>query len=161
MITLVLGGARSGKSEIAEGLAAELPSPVVYFATADIEADDDLAARVAVHRDRRPSEWKTIEARHDLAGALRDDRAGTALIDALGPWLAAHDDYVVDIRALVDAIVSRDGDAVIVSEEVGLGVHPSTEAGRRFRDALGDVNRAIADIADEVLLVVAGRVLPL
>ena len=140
MITLVLGGARSGKSEIAEGLAARLAAPVLYFATAEVADDDDLAARVAVHRDRRPSDWKTIEPGNDLAGALRSNRDGTALVDALK---------------------SRSGDAIVVSEEVGLGVHPSTEAGRRFRDALGDVNRAVADAADEVLLVVAGRVLPL
>jgi adenosyl cobinamide kinase/adenosyl cobinamide phosphate guanylyltransferase len=161
VITLVLGGARSGKSEIAEQLAARSPSPVLYFATAVVDGDDDLAARVAVHRDRRPSDWKTIEAGTDLAGALRSAPAGTALVDALGPWVASHDDLVVDARALVDALTNRDGDAVVVSEEVGLGVHPSTEAGRRFRDALGELNRAVADQADEVLLVIAGRVLPL
>lgn len=161
MITLVLGGARSGKSEVAERLVARLPSPVVYFATAAVEGDDDLAARVAAHQDRRPSHWKTIEAGTDLAGALRSARDGTVLVDALGPWVAGHHDFVVDTRSLVDALTNRDGDAVVVSEEVGLGVHPSTEAGRRFRDALGELNRAVADIADEVLLVVAGRVLPL
>jgi adenosyl cobinamide kinase/adenosyl cobinamide phosphate guanylyltransferase len=161
MITLVLGGARSGKSEIAEELAARLPSPVLYFATAVIADDDDLAARVAAHQDRRPSDWKTIEPGDDLAGALRSTGDGTALVDALGPWVAGHHDFLVDTRSLVDALKSRHGDAVVVSEEVGLGVHPSTEAGRRFRDALGDLNRAVADIADEVLLVVAGRVVPL
>ena len=161
MITLVLGGARSGKSEIAEQLAARSPSPVVYFATAVVGDDDDLAARVAVHRDRRPSDWKTIEAGADLTMALRSERNGTALVDALGPWVASHDDFVVDANALVDALASREGDAVVVSDEVGLGVHPSTEAGRHFRDALGELNRAVADAADEVLLVIAGRVLPL
>ena len=160
MITLVLGGARSGKSEIAERLAARLPSPVLYIATAVVDGDDDLAARVAAHQDRRPSGWKTIESGADLAGALRSAR-GTALVDALGPWVAGHDDFAVDAVDLVDALKGRDGDAVVVSEEVGLGVHPSTEAGRRFRDALGELNRAVADAADEVLLVVAGRVLPL
>ena len=161
MITLVLGGARSGKSEVAERLAAQLPSPVLYFATATVVDDDDLAARVAAHQDRRPSGWKTIEPGNDLAAALRSDRDGTALVDALGPWVAGHHDFLVDARELVGALTSRSGDAIVVSEEVGLGVHPSTEAGRRFRDALGDVNRAVADVADEVLLVVAGRVLPL
>ena len=161
MITLVLGGARSGKSETAERLAAELPAPVLYFATAVVDDDDDLAARVAVHQERRPSEWKTIEAGADLAGALRSAPDGTALIDALGPWVASHPEFLVDARGLVDALMSRQGDAVVVSEEVGLGVHPSTEAGRCFRDALGELNRTVADIADEVLLVIAGRVLPL
>ena len=161
MITLVLGGARSGKSEIAERLAAQLPAPVLYFATAVVDDDDDLAARVAAHQERRPSDWNTIEAGADLAGALRSAPDGTVLVDALGPWIASHPDFVVDARALVDALSSRDGDAVVVSEEVGLGVHPSTEAGRHFRDALGELNRTVADVADEVLLVIAGRVLPL
>ena len=161
MITLVLGGARSGKSEIAEQLAARLPSPVLYFATAIVDDDDDLAARVAAHHGRRPSDWKTIEAGEDLASALRSTPDGTALVDALGPWVANQHDFVVDASTLVDALTSRNGDAVVVSEEVGLGVHPSTEAGRRFRDALGELNRVVADAADEVLLVIAGRVLPL
>ncbi|MEY2454054.1 MAG: adenosylcobinamide kinase / adenosylcobinamide-phosphate guanylyltransferase [Acidimicrobiaceae bacterium] len=160
MITLVLGGARSGKSEIAEGLVAKLPAPILYFATAQPEGDDDFIARVERHRDRRPSEWTTIEAGADLAGALQAAR-GTALVDALGPWVSSHADFVVDVDALIAALTQRDGDAVVVSEEVGLGVHPSTESGRKFRDALGDVNRAVAAIANEVLLVVAGRVLPL
>jgi len=161
VITLVLGGARSGKSEVAERLVAQLPPPVTYIATARLADDDDLAARVAVHRDRRPSEWKTIEADLDLAATLRDADAGTVLLDALGSWVARHADFLVDTDALLTALTRRSGDTVVVSEEVGLGVHPSTEAGRRFRDALGTVNRAVADVADDVLLVVAGRVLPL
>jgi adenosyl cobinamide kinase/adenosyl cobinamide phosphate guanylyltransferase len=161
VITLVLGGARSGKSEIAERLAARLPSPVLYFATAVVDGDDDLVARVTEHQDRRPPDWKTIEAEGDLVGALRSAASGTALVDALGPWVASHDDFVVDCDDLLGALADRDGDTIVVSEEVGLGVHPSTEAGRRFRDALGNVNRAVAAIADQVLLVVAGRVLPL
>jgi adenosyl cobinamide kinase/adenosyl cobinamide phosphate guanylyltransferase len=161
VITLVLGGVRSGKSEIAERLAARLPSPILYFATAVMDGDDDLAARVAGHQDRRPSDWKTIETGHDLIGALRSAASGTALVDALGPWVASQVDFDVDCDELLGVLSARDGDTIVVSEEVGLGVHPSTEAGRRFRDALGNVNRAVAAIADEVLLVVAGRVLPL
>ena len=161
MITLVLGGARSGKSHVAERLVARLPPPVTYIATARLDGDDDLAARVAVHQDRRPSEWKTIEAGADVVAAVRAARTGTVLLDALGPWVALHADFAVDTDALVVALTRRSGDTVVVSDEVGLGVHPSTEDGRRFRDALGDVNRAVADVADEVLLVIAGRVLPL
>jgi adenosyl cobinamide kinase/adenosyl cobinamide phosphate guanylyltransferase len=160
MITLVLGGARSGKSEVAERLAARLPAPVTYVATATIGDDEDLAARVATHRDRRPADWKTVEAGSDLAGTVRST-GGTLLVDAIGPWVAGHDAFAVDISALVGALTQCTGDVVIVSEEVGLGVHPSTEAGRRFRDALGDVNHALASVADEVLLVIAGRVLSL
>ena len=167
MITLVLGGARSGKSEIAERLVARLPPPVTYLATATVpeegtvSADHEWSARVARHRDRRPSEWKTIEAGADLVAAVRAASHGTVLLDALGPWVAAHEGFAVDRDALVDALRARPGNTVVVSEEVGLGVHPSTGAGRHFRDALGDLNRSVASVADEVLLVVAGRVLPL
>ena len=160
MITLVLGGARSGKSEVAERLTAARPAPIVYIATASA-TDDEFAARIAAHRDRRPSDWKTVEAGVDLVGALRETGGDTVLIDALGPWVAAHDEFCADTNALVVALTARAGDTVIVSEEVGLSVHPSSDAGRRFRDALGDANRAVADVADEVLLVIAGRVLPL
>jgi len=83
------------------------------------------------------------------------------LVDTLGTWVAAHADLRPDVHRLLAALLARRGDTVIVSDEVGLGVHPSTEVGRRFRDVLGDVNTAVADAAGEVLLVVAGRVLPL
>ena len=158
MITLVLGGTRSGKSRIAEELAAKA-SPVTYLATAAI-SDDDFIARVAAHQSRRPSDWKTVEAGRDLVAAL-EHANGTVLVDSLGTWVAAHDDFVVDTEALVGALTRRKGDAVVVSDEVGLGVHPSTDVGRGFRDALGDVNQAVAAAADRVLLVVAGRVLEL
>jgi adenosylcobinamide kinase/adenosylcobinamide-phosphate guanylyltransferase len=161
VITLVLGGTRSGKSEIAEGIAAKLPAPILYFATAHPEGDDDLHARVERHRNRRPADWTTIEAGTDLVRLLQTETRGTALVDALGPWVASHAGFEVDADALIAALTQREGDAVVVSEEVGLGVHPSTESGRQFRDALGDVNRAVAAVADEVLLVVAGRVLTL
>jgi adenosyl cobinamide kinase/adenosyl cobinamide phosphate guanylyltransferase len=160
VITLVLGGARSGKSEVAERLTATKRAPITYLATA-AALDDDFAARIAAHRDRRPSEWKTVETGTDLVTAVRDAGDDTVLIDALGPWVAAHDEFRTDTAALIAALTTRPGDTVVVSEEVGLSVHPSSEAGRRFRDALGDVNRAVADVADQVLLVVAGRVLPL
>ncbi|HMF03396.1 MAG TPA: bifunctional adenosylcobinamide kinase/adenosylcobinamide-phosphate guanylyltransferase [Acidimicrobiia bacterium] len=160
MIVLVLGGARSGKSGHAEHVAATLPEPVSYVATACIEDDADLAARVAEHRARRPASWTTIETGPDLPAVLRAT-TGTVLLDALGPWLAAAPDLTADAGALCDALTARDGDTVVVSEEVGLGVHPSTVAGRRFRDALGELNQAVAAIADNVVLVVAGRALRL
>ena len=87
------------------------------------------------------------------------------LVDSLGTWVAAHPDLAPDVAALVAALRARaaraPGATVLVSEEVGLGVHPPTEVGRCFADALGTLNRAVAEIADRVLLVVAGRVLPL
>jgi adenosyl cobinamide kinase/adenosyl cobinamide phosphate guanylyltransferase len=162
VITLVLGGARSGKSAVAERLAAELPSPVTYVATAAVDPGDaDHVARVAAHQARRDPAWVTVEAVGAELPAVLRGRAGTALVDSLGTWLTGHADLVADAGDLCAALRQRAGDSVLVSEEVGLGVHPSSELGRQFRDALGTINVAVADVADRVLLVVAGRVLPL
>jgi adenosylcobinamide kinase/adenosylcobinamide-phosphate guanylyltransferase len=159
VITLVLGGARSGKSEVAERLAHAMPGPVTYVATG-AATDDDMAARIAAHKLRRPLEWSTVEVGADLPDVVAG-LDGSLLIDALGTWVAAADGLKADGAALAAALRERAGDAVVVSDEVGLGVHPSSELGRRFRDALGEVNRAVADAADSVLLVVAGRTLEL
>lgn len=161
MIVLVLGGARSGKSAVAERLADELSAgeAVTYLATGSA-VDDDMAARIAEHQARRPPEWHTVEAGPDLAEALAG-ASGTVLVDALGTWLAATPEMDRDAGALCGALTGRDGHTVVVSEEVGLGVHPSSEAGRRFRDRLGDLNQDMAAVADRVLFVIAGRVLPL
>ena len=162
MITLVLGGTRSGKSAVAEELAGRRPGPVVYVATGSAEPGDaDMADRIARHRHRRPASWSTVEAGPALAEALSAHPTGTVLVDALGTWVAAHPDLDPDVDALVAALTARDGDTVLVSDEVGLGVHPSTEIGRRFRDALGTVNTTVAAVADDVVFVIAGRVLPL
>lgn len=159
MITLVLGGARSGKSAVAEMLAAR-HGPVTYLATIIPDGDDvDLVARLHAHRTRRPHDWDTVEPPYDLAQVLADSR-GTVLLDSLGPWVAGSE-VPVDPTALVAALRDRSSPTVIVSEEVGLGVHPETETGRRFRDELGRVNQAVAAVADDCLLVVAGRILPL
>jgi adenosyl cobinamide kinase/adenosyl cobinamide phosphate guanylyltransferase len=161
VIALVLGGARSGKSAVAERLVGSLSPSVTYLATAEFDAGDrDFVDRIERHRKRRPTTWSTVEAGPDLANHLALT-GGTVLVDSLGTWVAAHDDFAVDADALVDALARRRGDAVVGSEEVGLAVHPSTELGGHFRDALGLVNQRVADIADRVVLVVAGRVLPL
>lgn len=160
MIVLFVGGARSGKSSLAERYAAASGAPVTYVATAVVDDDADFAARVAAHRARRPATWATVEAGAALAECLLEVD-GTAVVDSLGTWVARNPDFRVDIAALTHALVHRTGDTIVVSEEVGLGVHPSTAIGRLFRDALGTVNQAVAAIADEALLVVAGRVLPL
>ena len=161
MITLVLGGARSGKSEYAEALASAKPAPVVYIATGDPSGDDDFAARVAAHRERRPAEWDTIESGPALAAAVRSQGDATLLIDSLGTWLASLPKFSADVADLCAALLEHEGEVIVVSEEVGLGVHPSSDAGRQFRDALGNLNRAVAAVAGDVLLVVAGRALPL
>jgi len=160
VITLVLGGTRSGKSEHAERLALALGVPVTYLATALSYDDPDFEARIRRHRARRPADWPTVETGADLVGALRGTE-GPVLVDSLGTWVSAHHDFEVDLPALQSVLIERHDDAILVSEEVGLSVHPPTELGRRFVDALGETNRAVADIADQVLLVVAGRALVL
>lgn len=159
MITLVLGGARSGKSELAERLAARCGGPVTYVATGQA-SDADMAARIAAHRLRRPASWSTVECGSELAGALTTTE-GTVLVDALGTWVAAHEAFAVDVGGLCAALSARRAPTVVVSEEVGMGVHPPTEVGRHFRDALGRLNQAVAAVADRVYLVVAGRALAL
>ncbi len=159
-LVLVLGGARSGKSEVAEAIAARPGDPVTYLATMSVGDDSDLAARVERHRARRAASWSTVEAGIDLPGRIRA-ATGTVLVDSLGPWVAAHDGTAPATEDLCAALSTRHTLTVVVSEEVGMGVHPASEAGRRFRDVLGEVNQAVAAVSDQVLLVVAGRVLPL
>jgi adenosylcobinamide kinase/adenosylcobinamide-phosphate guanylyltransferase len=168
----VLGGTRSGKSEVAERLAGDRAGSdgaVTYVATgaSPTGTGDPLwDARVQAHRNRRPPRWETMELGpgRDLGAACRP-LVGTVLVDSLGAWVAGmegfrvdHDRLCADFRERADA----GGDlTVVVSEEVGLGVHPPTSAGMAFADALGLVNQRVAAVSDEVLLVVAGRVLAL
>jgi adenosyl cobinamide kinase/adenosyl cobinamide phosphate guanylyltransferase len=163
VITLVLGGTRSGKSAVAEDLAARHGRPVTYVATMVPVGDADLEARVAAHRRRRDPAWVTVDAGDDLAGLLVFLQ-GTVLVDSLGPWVArglAAPDGGADAASLCAALRSRSGDTVLVSDEVGMAVHPSTQDGRRFQDALGAVNHDVSAAADRVYLVVAGRPLAL
>jgi adenosylcobinamide kinase/adenosylcobinamide-phosphate guanylyltransferase len=160
MTTLVLGGARSGKSEIAEALAQQEEGPILYVATGEA-TDPDMKTRIDLHRARRGERFETVEAGRNLLEMLDARRDGCALVDSLGTWVAAHDAFDVDVDRLLTTLRSRTGPTIVVSEEVGLGVHPSSEVGRAFRDALGRVNQAVATVSDPVLLVVAGRVLPL
>lgn len=160
MLILVLGGARSGKSAVAEQIAGHLPQPVTYLATLAAEGgDESLATRIAAHRARRPASWHTVDARADLDAQVRE-LPGTVLIDSLGPWVAGHRPAATAVGDLCHALVSRTGDTVVVSDEVGLSVHPTTDAGLAFRDELGDVNTAVAAVADRTLFVVAGRLVP-
>jgi len=159
VITLVLGGARSGKSELAERLASRHGPPITYVATG-VATDRDMAERIAAHRKRRPASWATVECGTDLAGALAATH-GTVLLDALGTWVARLDGFEPDVAGLCHALRARRGATVVVSEEVGLGVHPATDAGRRFRDQLGALNQAVSAVAGAAYLVVAGRVVTL
>lgn len=160
MITLLLGGARSGKSELAERMASGMPGPVTYVATAEPGDDEDFVRRIEEHRNRRPSSWRTVESGPDLAGVVRG-LEGTVLVDSLGTWVASASGFDVDAELLCESLASLGGSVLVVSEEVGLGVHPSTGVGGRFRDALGELNQRVAAVADEVLLVVAGCALRL
>jgi adenosylcobinamide kinase/adenosylcobinamide-phosphate guanylyltransferase len=160
VITLVLGGARSGKSAVAEALVARHPAPITYVATMDPAGDAELEARVEAHRLRRDPLWATVVVgdNDDLPEILTNLR-GTALVDSLGPWVARRAD--TGPSELCATLTTRDGDTVLVSDEVGLAVHPSSAEGRHFRDALGALNHAVSAAADTVYLVVAGRPLEL
>jgi adenosylcobinamide kinase/adenosylcobinamide-phosphate guanylyltransferase len=136
---------------------------MTFVATATIGGDPpdpEFAARIEAHRSRRPPSWATVEAGADLVGVLAGVE-GSVLVDALGTWVAANPGFDVDTSGLCAVLRARKAATVLVSEEVGLGVHPFTEVGGRFRDAMGLLNRAVAEVADDVLLVVAGRVLRL
>lgn len=164
-VTLVLGGTRSGKSAVAERLTADLASPgdgmVTYVGTASV-ADEEMARRVAAHRARRPATWSTVELRTSAElPAILAQLDGSVLVDSLGTWVASAPDLQVDGQALVRALRGRSGSTVLVSEEVGLAVHPATAVGRAFVDVLGHLNQTVAAVAQRVLLVVAGRTLEL
>ncbi|GAB4236084.1 MAG: bifunctional adenosylcobinamide kinase/adenosylcobinamide-phosphate guanylyltransferase [Methyloligellaceae bacterium] len=165
-LTLVLGGARSGKSRYAESLAANHAGPRRYIATARAD-DDEMAARIETHRARRGEDWETIEAPADLPGAVA--RAGVAgsfvLVDCLTLWLSnlilADKDIGAETQRLIAALEGAAGRTVLVSNEVGLGIVPQTRLGRLFRDEAGLLNQRIAQIADEVILIAAGLPLTL
>lgn len=174
MITLLVGGARSGKSSLALRLAQRADaagSPVTYIVTAE-PFDDDLAERVQRHRDERPPQWRTIECPVELVDAVASVPTNQFLVvDCLTVWwsnLMVHgvvtDDGDALVGALCGALATRraaGGVTIVVSNEVGLGVHPESELGRVYRDQLGRLNQAVAAIADTTLLMVAGRALPL
>jgi adenosylcobinamide kinase/adenosylcobinamide-phosphate guanylyltransferase len=159
-LTLVLGGARSGKSRFAESLIASEPPPWIYVATAEA-LDEEMAQRIAEHRARREGRWRTIEAPRDVAAALADVPAGAAvLLDCVTLWLSnvllAGGDVEAEIARLDDALMQMRGKAVLVANEVGFGIVPDNALTRRFRDLQGVLNQRLAARADRVVLVVAG-----
>lgn len=159
-LTLVLGGARSGKSVHGERLVTNGPPPWTYIATAQA-LDAEMTERIAAHRARRDARWRTVDAPLDLAEALAaapDD--GPVLVDCLTLWLSnamlAGRDVEAAGARLADMLSRPRGPWVVVSNEVGLGIVPDTPLGRRFRDAQGRLNQAVAAAADAVVLMVAG-----
>jgi adenosylcobinamide kinase/adenosylcobinamide-phosphate guanylyltransferase len=159
-LTLVLGGARSGKSRHAEAIVTTLPAPWFYIATGEPQ-DNEMAARIAEHRARRGAEWQTVEAPRDLVSALAAVPAsGAVLVDCLTLWLTNvmldGADVDAEIRRLERALIERKGAVVLVANEVGLGIVPENALARRFRDAAGRLNQRFAVLADRVVLLVAG-----
>ena len=158
-LTLVLGGARSGKSRHAEALLTVLPPPWLYLATAQA-FDDEMRARIAGHRARRAEGWETLEVPLDLAGALVRAREQPVLVDCLTLWLTnlllGGHDIAAATAALDAALDARQAPTVLVANEVGLGIVPDNALARAFRDAAGRLNQDIAAHADTVLFMVAG-----
>ncbi|MBB3899741.1 bifunctional adenosylcobinamide kinase/adenosylcobinamide-phosphate guanylyltransferase [Roseococcus suduntuyensis] len=157
-LTLILGGARSGKSRRAEAILTVLPPPWTYIATAEA-FDAEMEARIAAHRARRQAGWETLDAPRDLPEVLSRARP-PVLVDCLTLWLSnlmlAEADIGAATDALEAALRARTGTVVLVSNEVGQGIVPATPLGRRFRDAQGVLNQRMAALADHVELVVAG-----
>lgn len=163
MATLVLGGARSGKSAHAEGL---MPAEATYVATARVDpADEEWQARIATHIARRPSSWRTVEP-VDLPTYLTT-ATGPVVVDDVATWLTGvMDDHNAwegtldpvhrECDRLVEAVAVCPAELVLVSSEVGLGVVPGTRSGRLFRDRLGALNAGLAERCASVVLLVAG-----
>ena len=163
---LILGGARSGKSAFAERLVSDLGGDrVLYVATAIAEEDEDLKRRVQAHRERRPAGWETLElGGGELRVVLEEaQRWEAVLLDSLTLWVSVRmlereddNDTLEALDGFLEGAGALATPFVLVSDEVGLGVVPESEAGRGFRDVLGVVNQRAAAVAEEVHLCVAG-----
>jgi adenosylcobinamide kinase/adenosylcobinamide-phosphate guanylyltransferase len=177
-VTLVLGGARSGKSRYAEALLDRHPGRRVYLATAEV-LDDEMAVRVGAHRARRDEDWKTVEEPLALAAALKaeTEQGAAVLVDCLTLWLGnllgvahkrgvAHEggearEIEAEIDGLIASIGQFGGPVVFVSNEVGLGIVPDNALARQFRDHAGILHQRLAEKADRVVFVAAGLPLTL
>ncbi len=165
-VTLILGGARSGKSAHGEARAERHSGALVYLATAQAH-DDEMASRIAAHRARRGPRWTTIEEPLALAETLARNATpnGAVLVDCLTLWLAnlieAGRDVEAEGRALADTLETLPGVVILVSNEVGLGIVPDNASARAFRDHAGRLNQRIAAMAGRVLFMAAGLPLTL
>lgn len=155
-VSLVLGGARSGKSAHALSLVS---APRVFVATAEA-GDGEMADRIAAHQAERGEDWTLIEAPVDLVGALAAAKGQNVLIDCMTLWLSNlmhHEhDCAVETTNLIAALQAAQGAVVLVSNEVGMGLAPMNALGRAFRDEQGRLNQRIAAMADRVEFVAAG-----
>jgi adenosylcobinamide kinase/adenosylcobinamide-phosphate guanylyltransferase len=158
---LVLGGARSGKSRTALQLAESASLQRTYIATAQA-FDDEMHARIAQHQSERDQSWQTVDASLELAHAIRvqTGRGKAVLVDCLTLWLSnmllAERDLAHEADRLVQAVLDAQGPLILVSNEVGHGIVPSTPLGRRFRDEQGRLNQRVAEACDAVVFVAAG-----
>ncbi|MDP1652558.1 MAG: bifunctional adenosylcobinamide kinase/adenosylcobinamide-phosphate guanylyltransferase [Rhodocyclaceae bacterium] len=168
MIELVIGGARSGKSGFAERQALDSGLRVTYIATGEAR-DEEMTARIAHHRTRRPADWRTVEEPLALADTLCRAAATDAclLVDCLTLWLTNvllgenNDKRGDEIEKLLNVLPTLPGRIILVSNEVGWGIVPENALARRFRDEQGRLNQRVATIADRVTLVAAGLPLTL
>lgn len=169
MLTLLIGGARSGKSSLAVRLAERHGGGVTLIATCPrIDGDDDLETRIERHRAERPTTWTTLEVELDLGAAIRSAGDDLVVVDCLTLWVNNLLHHGVDEataldanRDAIDAAVRRTPPTVVISNEVGLGIVPGDAVSRSYRDLLGTVNQRWVASADRALLMVAGRALPL
>lgn len=162
MLTVLLGGARAGKSALAERWARAFDGPVCVVATGE-PFDAEMAARIERHRLDRPAEWQVVEEPVDVAGALRSAPAEAfVIVDCVTTWLgnAAFRGRPADVDGLV-AATARPGRTVLISNEVGSGIVPADADTRAYRDDLGRINQRLVAAADEAYLVVAGAALRL
>jgi adenosylcobinamide kinase/adenosylcobinamide-phosphate guanylyltransferase len=167
-VTLLVGGARSGKSELAVRMGERAGRQVTVIVTAEAR-DPEMAARIARHQARRPADWTTIEAPVELERALRGvPGEACVILDCLTLWVAnlmerGETDASIEeaARSAAEVAARRSGPSVVVSNEVGAGIVPMAEVSRRFRDLLGTVNAIWARVASRAALVVAGRHVPL
>lgn len=157
-LSLVIGGARSGKSRLAERLCLASGLPRSYIATAEAW-DSEMRARIALHVADRGDGWTTIEAPRDVPAALGQAK-GVVLIDCATLWLTnvilAEDDIAVETASLLAALGAYPGPVVIVSNEVGWGIVPDNALSRTFRDEQGRLNQRLAEVSDLVVGVMAG-----
>ncbi|WP_265500700.1 bifunctional adenosylcobinamide kinase/adenosylcobinamide-phosphate guanylyltransferase [Paracoccus beibuensis] len=159
-IVLVTGGARSGKSALAERLVLRHPGPRIYIATAE-PRDTEMRERISQHQRDRGQGWDTVEEPVDLARALRDtDGLGVRLVDCLTLWLS-NCIGSADIDALTVTLRRQCCPVVLVTNELGQGIVPDNALARRFRDDHGRMNQAVAAVADEVWMAVSGQPLRL
>lgn len=159
-LTLIVGGAASGKSRLAESLAENHGSTKVYLATAQI-FDDEMAQKVDAHKSRRDAGWRTIEAPYDAGTALTDARGDVLLFDCATLWLSNQmlddtRDLAAEQARLFDALRRCQMPVIVVSNEVGEGVVPENALARQFREAQGRLNIELAQMADLVIKVTVG-----